>query len=93
MSKQTELSTNQNPYSEHSDEIQIMTTKEWMLVYLLMCIPVANIVLLTIWSFDDTNMQKRNWSRAQLIWMGILIGIIVFVGFMMVGFATWLYTG
>ena len=52
------------------------STGQWVLTLFLMCIPVVNIVLLFVWAFgSNTAESKRNWARANLIW--ILIGIVL----------------
>ncbi len=43
--------------------------------------------MLIIWAFDsNTNVNKKNWAKASLIWMlvGIGIAIIILVIFMSV---------
>jgi CHASE3 domain sensor protein len=43
--------------------------------------------MLIVWAFDsNTNVNKKNWAKASLIWMliGIGIAIIIFVIFMSV---------
>ena len=54
------------------------TTGAWVLTLFLMVIPIVNIILLFVWAFSsNTETSKRNWARANLVW--ILIGIIVSV--------------
>lgn len=51
----------------------------WMLTYLLMCIPVVNLILLFVWAFgSNTEISKANWAKASLLWMLIGVGIWVF---------------
>ncbi|MEN8905348.1 MAG: hypothetical protein ABF289_05265 [Clostridiales bacterium] len=52
-----------------------MSVKDWIVTYLLLLIPVVNIVLMFVWAFDEnTHECKRNYFKAQLI---ILAGAIV----------------
>lgn len=49
-------------------------------MFLLMCVPILNIVLLFMWSFGHTaNLNKRNFARASLILtaIGIILWIIL----------------
>ena len=47
---------------------------DWMLTYLLMCIPFVNIIMLLVWAFGGgAPISKSNWARASLIWMVIAI--------------------
>lgn len=55
------------------------TLGDWIVTYLLMMLPIANIVLLFIWAFGSTTgPSKKNWARATLIFMaiGLVLGII-----------------
>lgn len=50
----------------------------WMLTYLLMCIPIVNLILLFVWAFgSNTPVSKANWAKASLIWMLIAIAFYV----------------
>ncbi|MGH8182599.1 MAG: hypothetical protein ACREPH_02945 [Rhodanobacteraceae bacterium] len=57
---------------------------DWILTMLILAIPLVNIIMLFVWGFSDaTHPSKRNFCRAYLIWM--LIGIVIFVLFMIMG--------
>ncbi|MDP6504710.1 MAG: hypothetical protein QF886_13890, partial [Planctomycetota bacterium] len=46
----------------------------WIVTYILLCIPIVNIVLLFVWAFgSNTPESKANWAKAMLLLM--LIGI------------------
>lgn len=50
----------------------------WMVTYLLMCIPLVNLILLLVWAFgSNTPVSKANWAKATLLWM--LIGMLFWV--------------
>ncbi|GEM_PF-163104 len=67
-----------SPYGE--ELAPVVSMGHWMLVFLLMCIPFANIVLVFVWSFSkDTNPSKRNFMRAALIWTLIVIAIYIII--------------
>ena len=56
----------------------VITTKEWLINFLLIAIPIAGLVMLIIWACSDTeNPTKRNFARAQLIWMGIVLVLVI----------------
>jgi hypothetical protein len=63
-----------------------VTVGNWMLTYLLMCIPLVNLILLFVWAFgSNTPESKANWAKASLIW--IVLGIAFYVLlFMVIGF-------
>lgn len=49
---------------------------EWVLTLLIMSIPCVNIIMCCIWAFGKTgNINRRNFCRAQLIF--IAIGIVL----------------
>lgn len=51
---------------------------DFFLMELVTKIPILRIVLYCVWGFSqDTNENRKNWSRAQLIWLAI--GIVFFV--------------
>lgn len=55
-----------------------MTVKEWMITWLLLCIPIANFILPFVWAFDSsTKKSKSNFFKAYLIWTLIIIVISV----------------
>ncbi|MBP7276241.1 MAG: hypothetical protein KBA51_08575 [Kiritimatiellae bacterium] len=53
---------------------QPVSVGSWMLTYLLMCIPLVNLIMLFVWAFSgSTPVSKANWAKASLIWMVIVI--------------------
>lgn len=64
----------------------VVTTKEWVLIYLIMIVPLVNIVMLFVWAFGSTeNPNKANWAKARLIWMAIGLGIACILWFTIIG--------
>jgi len=64
-----------------------MSMKDWFITLLISYIPLVGLIMLIVWAFDsNTNVNKKNWAKASLIWMliGIGIAIIIFVIFMSV---------
>jgi len=60
---------------------------DWMITYLLMCIPIVNLILLFVWAFgSNTPQSKANWAKASLLWIlvAIIFYIIVFLGFALI---------
>ncbi|MEA5060785.1 MAG: zinc ribbon domain-containing protein [Candidatus Pelethousia sp.] len=51
-----------------------LSVGQYIGMFLLMCIPIANIVLLFVWSFGHSaNLNKRNYARAALILSGVML--------------------
>jgi hypothetical protein len=69
---------------QHSEP---MSMKDWVITLLISYIPLVGLIMLIVWAFDsNTNVNKKNWAKASLIWMliGIGIAIIFFIIFMSV---------
>jgi len=61
------------------DTAQKVTFLEWIFAYLILCIPVVNVVVMVIWSFGSkTKESKQTWAQLMLIFLVIEI-IILFV--------------
>jgi Na+/phosphate symporter len=51
---------------------------EWLITYLIMCIPLVGVIMLFVWAFSSsTAPSKANWAKAALL---------VTVIFMVLGF-------
>ena len=76
----------QVPFAQQQDTSP-MSMKDWFITLLISYIPLVGLIMLIIWAFDsNTNVNKKNWAKASLIWMlvGIGIAIIILVIFMSV---------
>jgi hypothetical protein len=57
-----------------------MSFGDWIKTLLLMIIPIVNIVLLFVWAFGSvTNLNKKNFSRAYLLLMAIVLVLYIIV--------------
>lgn len=62
---------------KNTQQAAVVSTKDWMITYLIMIIPLVNIIMLFVWAFSSTeNPNKANWAKARLIW--IAIGTVLF---------------
>lgn len=77
----TQPNTGYAPSNSYADRLrEPLSTGSFMLMMLVSFIPIVNLIMLLVWAFSgDTNLNKKNWSRAMLIWMliGIAISIIL----------------
>ena len=63
--------------SENND---VVTTGNWIITYLIMCIPLINIIMLFVWAFGGgTQASKANWAKASLLWIVITIILVILV--------------
>lgn len=56
-----------------------LSVGQYIGMFLLLCIPLLNIVLLFVWSFGSSvDLNKRNFARAALIMVaiGVIVGAI-----------------
>jgi hypothetical protein len=64
----------------------VVSTKEWVLAYLIMIIPLVNIIMLFVWAFGTSeNPNKANWAKARLIWLAIGLGFALILWFTVIG--------
>lgn len=63
-----------------------MSVGSWVITFLILAIPLVNIIMMFIWAFDATS-QRRNFARAYLIVFGIIfvLWIIVVIALMALG--------
>ena len=51
----------------------------WMVVYILMCIPLVNLIMLFVWAFGSgAPASQANWAKATLLWM-VIFTVLWFV--------------
>lgn len=76
------VQTNNNHVQSLNLNNQPMTLKDWIITYLLLLIPIANIVLMFIWAFGkDVNQSKKTYFQAQLIILAVVFVLyILFFG-------------
>ncbi len=55
----------------------IISTSEWFITLLLLCIPLLNIALALFWAFGPGNRNRANFSRATLIFMAIGVALVM----------------
>ena len=63
----------------------VMTMGEWFLTYIILMIPLINIIMLFVWAFGDGNENRKNYCRVQLIFMLIGVVLSVLFGSLLVG--------
>lgn len=56
----------------------IVTMGEWVVTILLCGIPLVNLIMLFVWAFgSSTKISKKNFAKAQLIFVGIAILLMI----------------
>ncbi|MFG0213610.1 hypothetical protein ACFU8X_10935 [Brevibacillus porteri] len=63
---------------------RVMSVKEWLITFLIMMVPVVNLVMYFVWAFgSEGNLNRKNWAKANLLIIGVCIGLYVSVFFLM----------
>ena len=64
----------------NSANLEPVSIGTWVGIILLSCIPCVNIIMLFVWAFGDGKESRKNWAKAQLIWVaiGIILSIIFY---------------
>jgi hypothetical protein len=56
-----------------------MSVTDWLIIYLIMAIPIVNIVMLFVWAFgSNTKSTHQKWAKGNLIVLAIFLGIYMF---------------
>lgn len=89
----TEQVNEQQVVSRSTQVVPQMSVGSWIVTYILMMIPLVNIIMLFIWAFDATSL-RRNFARAQLIIMGIMIllSIVITIIAVILGMSSGLFS-
>lgn len=77
------------PYQQAVYTEEPISTGSYMLMFLLLMIPIVNVLCLIIWACGGSNKRNKvNLSRAMLFWIligAVISGIILFAGGMLFG--------
>lgn len=67
---------------------------QWFGTFLLMFIPIVNIVLLFVWAFSNkVNKTKKNWAIASLFIVAIVIVLLIILYAVLVAMFNNLFNG
>ncbi|TKI54137.1 hypothetical protein E8L90_00990 [Brevibacillus antibioticus] len=63
---------------------RVMSVKEWLITFLIMMVPVVNLVMYFVWAFgSEGNLNRKNWAKANLLIIGVCIGLYISVFFLL----------
>lgn len=73
---QTPPAPYQNPMAY--EDTSPLSIGNYIIMMLISVIPIVNLVMLFVWGFGNSNRNKKNYARAQLIMMaiGVVLSII-----------------
>ncbi|WP_155832627.1 zinc-ribbon domain-containing protein [Butyrivibrio sp. AE3006] len=73
------------PYGYMPVNNEPVSLGDWLLTFLITCIPLVGFIMLIVWAVSDsTKESKKNWARARLVWM-VIIYILSFIFVMAFG--------
>lgn len=68
------------PAAVQPDVRQPLTTGQFFLMDLVAAIPLVGLIMCFVWAFgDSTNLNRKAWAKAKLIWT--LVGIVLVILF------------
>lgn len=73
------------PYGYMPINNEPVSLGDWLLTFLITCIPLVGFIMLIVWAVSDgTKESKKNWARARLIWM-VIVYVLSFIFVMAFG--------
>lgn len=78
-------------YKPYADSTPLSVGQYFGMLILLL-IPIVNIIMIFVWAFGNSNLNKRNFARAYLIIALILIVISIVLTIMFGSLLASLYT-
>jgi hypothetical protein len=73
------------PYGYMPVNNEPVSLGDWLLTFLITCIPLVGFIMLIVWAVSDgTKESKKNWARAKLIWM-VIAYVLSFIFIMAFG--------
>ena len=71
----------ETPLDIQEEPIQSMSVSDWIIVYLIMLIPLVNLIMLFVWAFgNSTKTTQQNWAKGNLVLMAIVLTLYIFFG-------------
>ena len=58
-------------------ETGVVSVGFWVFALIVMAIPLVNIVMMFVWAFAGENQSRKNYFRATLILLALMIALVV----------------
>ena len=72
---------------ENSSSREPTSVGGWIVTFILVSIPIVNIIMLIVWLVGDTEPSKKNWIIASIVYVLILTILFMFFGAGLIGLA------
>lgn len=75
------------PMSDNEAAEKPLSTGEWFVTLLVLGLPLVGLVMYFVWGFGPGNVSRRNFCRAVLLWLAILLalGLMALIAFVIFG--------
>jgi hypothetical protein len=71
-----------------SENNGVLSVKDWAITIFITGLPLIGLIMLFVWAFDDnTNINKKNWAKVNLLIMLIFFLIVMSFLFLFGGLA------
>ena len=75
------LTTTNHQETKSQSELKTeLTIGDWILNIFLSSIPLVGLILMIVWATDKSNIIRKNWAIARLIWAGIISVLSIIIG-------------
>ena len=64
-------------FMNNEDDRNYISVGSWMLMMLVTAIPIIGLIMILVWAFTGENESRKNYYRAILLWVLIIIALIV----------------
>jgi hypothetical protein len=58
-----------------ADNRNDVSVGSWMFMLLVTALPVIGFIMVIVWAFTGENETRKNYFRALLAWIAVLIGV------------------
>ena len=72
---------------ENSSSREPTSVGGWIVTFILLSIPIVNIIMLIVWLVGDTEPSKKNFIIASIVYALIVAVLFMFFGAGLVGLA------
>ena len=69
----------QPAYQNQAESETPVTIGEWIITFLVMCIPCVNIVMMFVWAFGSGKKSRQNYFKAYLIIYAIVLVLLIVI--------------
>ena len=65
---------------ENDNDRNYVSVGFWMLAIFVMAVPCIGWIMAIVWAFSGENESRKNYFKAVLIWLLLIVGLAVALG-------------